>query len=61
LKCGIQIHYTDWIILKEMAMLPICDNCLLAEEQNVETNEKQTNTSLEKVITFPQKKIIAFF
>jgi hypothetical protein len=38
-----------------MAMLPICDNCLLAEEQ-VETYEKQTNSSLEKVITFPQKK-----
>jgi hypothetical protein len=39
-----------------MAMLPICDNCLLAEEQGVETNEKQTNSSLEKVIIFPQRK-----
>jgi hypothetical protein len=39
-----------------MAMLPICDNCLLAEEQSVETNEKQTNSSLEKVIIFPQRK-----
>jgi hypothetical protein len=56
LKCGIQIHYTDWIILKEMAMLPICDNCLLAEEQKAETNEKQTNSSLKKVIIFPKKK-----
>jgi hypothetical protein len=37
-------------------MLPICDNCLLAEEQSVEIDEKQTNSSLEKVIIFPQKK-----
>jgi hypothetical protein len=39
-----------------MAMLPICDNCLLVEEQSVKTNEKQTNPSLEKVIIFPQRK-----
>jgi hypothetical protein len=39
-----------------MAMLPICDNCLLAEERSFEGNEKQTNSSLEKVIIFPQRK-----
>jgi hypothetical protein len=26
IKCGIRIHYTDWIILKELSLLPICDN-----------------------------------
>jgi hypothetical protein len=39
-----------------MAMLPICDNCLLAEEQSFETNEEQTSSTLEKVIIFPQRK-----
>jgi hypothetical protein len=39
-----------------MAMLPICDNCLLAKEQSVDTNDKQSNSSLEKVIIFPQRK-----
>jgi hypothetical protein len=39
-----------------MAMLPICDNCLLAEEVNIEVKEGKNNLSLKKVIIFPQRK-----
>jgi hypothetical protein len=32
IKCGIPMHQTDWLILKEMGYMPICDNCMLKEE-----------------------------
>jgi hypothetical protein len=50
LKCGIQIHYTDWIILKELSLLPVCDNCLLKEDERDEIKEKQLFPSINKKI-----------
>jgi hypothetical protein len=47
------LHNTDWIILKEMSMLPICDNCLL-KEQNSNFEKSHINQSLNKIIKFPQ-------
>jgi hypothetical protein len=38
-----------------MSYLPICDNCIFAEDQGVEINEKQ-NISLNKIIKFPEKR-----
>jgi hypothetical protein len=37
-----------------MAMLPICDNCLLAEKQSNEIKEE--NIPFKKIINFPQRK-----
>jgi hypothetical protein len=34
LKCGVRLHPTDWIILKEINTLPICDSCSLSEKEN---------------------------
>ncbi|MBH0160454.1 hypothetical protein [Fictibacillus sp. 26RED30] len=34
IKCGVKLHTTDWIILKEMNTLPVCDNCTLNEKEN---------------------------
>jgi hypothetical protein len=48
LKCGVRLHPTDWIILKEMNTLPICDNCSLDEEKNKNEliqNKKNKETS----------------
>jgi hypothetical protein len=53
IKCGILIHQTDWIILKQLSLLPICDNCSLEsiEKDNIYISVKnQTN-----LIRFPKK------
>jgi hypothetical protein len=39
-----------------MAMLPICDNCSLAEEQSIEVKEGKNISTLKRVIIFPQRK-----
>ncbi|WP_171005570.1 hypothetical protein [Bacillus sp. E(2018)] len=31
LKCGIQLHSSDWEILKAHNTLPVCDECELIE------------------------------
>jgi hypothetical protein len=31
IRCGVPLHSTDWLILKDMNTLPICDNCSLDE------------------------------
>ncbi|MBH0166752.1 hypothetical protein IHV12_17665 [Fictibacillus sp. 7GRE50] len=43
IKCGVRLHPTDWIILKEINTLPICDNCSLVDNKKGEENgvEKQ--------------------
>ncbi|MFC0237080.1 hypothetical protein [Fictibacillus phosphorivorans] len=33
IRCGIRLHPTDWLVLKEMLSLPICDSCSLIEEK----------------------------
>jgi hypothetical protein len=33
IRCGVPMHPTDWLILKEMGYMPICDNCMLIEEE----------------------------
>jgi hypothetical protein len=38
IKCGVRLHPTDWVILKEMNTLPICDNCSL--------NNKEINNTI---------------
>jgi uncharacterized protein YecA (UPF0149 family) len=44
LKCGVRLHPSDWIILKKMNTLPICDNCsLIDEENNIEAIKGVTN------------------
>jgi hypothetical protein len=34
IRCGVRLHPTDWIILKEMNTLPICDDCSLGQDEN---------------------------
>jgi hypothetical protein len=46
IKCGVPLHSTDWMILKDMKTLPICDNCSLNEENN--KNVIQYNIIKEK-------------
>jgi hypothetical protein len=43
IKCGIQLHPTDWIILKQMSKMPICDSCLF-----IENGEKKKVSILKK-------------
>jgi DNA-directed RNA polymerase subunit M/transcription elongation factor TFIIS len=57
IKCGVQLHPTDWIILKEMNTLPICDNCSLDEEKN---NNELLQNKINKETSPPNKKIIRF-
>lgn len=40
IRCGVRLHPTDWIILKEMSTMPICDNCLLSNKDNINEVEK---------------------
>lgn len=40
IRCNVKLHPTDWIILKEMNILPICDKCVL-NEKNYNTEVKQ--------------------
>jgi hypothetical protein len=56
IKCGIRLHPTDWIILKEMNTLPICDYCLFEEE---ESNKPENGNVVKSknIIHFPVKSI----
>jgi acetyl-CoA carboxylase beta subunit len=52
IKCGVRLHLTDWIILKEMNTLPICDNCSLIES---ESNTKELKDKDELINLFSHK------
>jgi hypothetical protein len=53
IKCGIRLHATDWIILKEMSTMPICDNCLFSDKVNHESEKVKLNKN--PLIKFPEK------
>jgi DNA-directed RNA polymerase subunit M/transcription elongation factor TFIIS len=57
ITCGIRLHPTDWIILKEMNNLPICDNCSLKEKNKNELIQNNINNETvprnKKIIKFP--------
>jgi hypothetical protein len=54
IKCGVKLHPTDWIILKEMSTMPICDNCLLSDKENKNESEKD-KLNENPLIRFPEK------
>jgi hypothetical protein len=53
IKCGVRLHSTDWIILKEMNTLPIC--ALDKEKNKNELIQNKINNE-----TSPRNKIIRF-
>jgi hypothetical protein len=57
IKCGIRIHQTDWEILKEMSLMPICDNCLFVPDKNKKDfSKKLIKNNPKKIIEFPLRK-----
>jgi hypothetical protein len=46
LKCKIKLHSTDWLILKLMNKMPICDIC----EEKLSVNKVNVNLEKEKKI-----------